>query len=162
MKKHLFFLIGILFSLNLIAQDNTPPYKKHPGVPPFNLVHYDGKKITKDQLKKGQPVMIMFFSPKCDHCQKQTKDMLANMNKLKNTQIVMASYEPLADLKAFAIQYKLNHNNIYIGRDETFFLPPFYKIGALPFIATYDKSGNLVNVHEGNVDMAELIKELSR
>lgn len=163
MKKTAFFLIGLLLAVSLVAQDNTPPFKKHPTVPPFTLEHHDGKKITKDQLKKGAPVLIMFFSPQCDHCQKQTRDLVSNMNKLKNTQIVLASYQPLAELKAFASDYKLNpHANIFIGRDAMFFLPPFFKIGALPFLATYDKNGALVNVHEGNVTVEELIKELNR
>lgn len=107
--------------------------------------------------------MIMFFSPQCDHCQKQTQELVAKIGKLKNAELVLASYQPLAELQAFARQYKLNnHGNIHLGRDAQFFLPPFYKIGGLPFIATYDKKGALVNVHEGNVEIDKLIAELNR
>jgi thioredoxin-related protein len=34
-------------------------------------------------VQKNKPFMIMFFSPDCDHCQKQTKDILAYKNELK-------------------------------------------------------------------------------
>ncbi|MHC0069021.1 hypothetical protein ACWATR_40190, partial [Nostoc sp. UIC 10890] len=49
------------------------PYKRFPTVPPFELTKEDGKtKISKSNLKKNQPVVVMFFSPDCDHCQHQT------------------------------------------------------------------------------------------
>jgi len=33
-----------------------------------------------------------------------------------------------------------------IGRDEKFFLAPFYKIRNLPYLALYDKKGNLIKL----------------
>ena len=41
------------------------------------------------------------------------------------------------------------HPNSKMGRDEKFFLPPFYKIRNLPYLALYDKKGNLITTFEG-------------
>jgi thioredoxin-related protein len=43
--------------------------------------------------------MIMFFSPDCDHCQKQTKELLAYKKELKDIQILMVSVLSYKDSK---------------------------------------------------------------
>jgi hypothetical protein len=63
----------------------------------------------------------------------------------------LATYQPLEDLKGVYQSYKLDEwKNIYIGRDEKYFLPPYFRIKNLPFIALYDKKGQLLSVFEGN------------
>jgi thioredoxin-related protein len=54
-------------------------------------------------------------------------------------------------MKAFNAHYRIfEHANIKMGRDEKFFLAPFYKIRNLPYLALYDKKGNLITTFEGN------------
>jgi hypothetical protein len=53
-------------------------------------------------------------------------------------------------MKDFDAHYHLfEHPNIKIGRDEKFFLAPFYQIKNLPYLALYDKKGNLITTFEG-------------
>lgn len=161
MKKWILTVITAFIALVTVAQtDTTYPFKRFPTVPPFRLLQADSTTLTKDQLKKG-PVLLMFFSPGCDHCQHQMRDMMKKIDEFKHTQLVLATYEKFEDMVEFISYFELSkHPNIKVGRDEKFFLPPFFHIQSLPFLALYDKKGDLVNTWQGNVPVDTLLKAL--
>ena len=137
---------------------DSPAYKRFPNVPPFTILQVDSTNLTKDQLKKHQPTIIMYFSPDCDHCKHQWADMEKRMKDLKKFQIVMVTYQPFEDMVAFYKEKNIaSYSNIKLGRDTKFFLPPFYKIQSLPFQALYDKNGDLVTTFQGNVKIDKLL-----
>ncbi|HSZ84910.1 MAG TPA: thioredoxin-like domain-containing protein [Puia sp.] len=143
---------NFLFAQQTTTNESQPEYLRFPTVPPFNLLKVDSTTyLTKDDLKKHHLTMVMFFSPECDHCKHQTRDILAEADKFKDIEIVMATYQPFNEMREFYKNFHIaDHPNIKVGRDEKFFLPPFYKIKSLPFLALYDKKGNLITTFEGN------------
>lgn len=161
MKKWFLSVAALFLVLMAVAQNDTSyPYKKFPTVPPFTLLQADSTKFTKDQLKKG-PVLLMFFSPGCDHCQHQMEDIMKKIEEFKHTQLVLATYEKFEDMLEFIKYFELaKHDNIKIGRDEKFFLPPFYHMQSLPYLAAYNKKGDLVDTWQGNVPVDTLVKAL--
>ena len=130
---------------------SQPPYLRFPTIPPFHLLKVDSATyLTKDDIKKHRRTLIIFFSPDCDHCKHETESILADFDHFKDIEIVMATYQPFSEMKDFEQHYRLSeHPNIKIGRDEKFFLAPFYKIRNLPYLALYDKKGNLITTFEG-------------
>ena len=136
------------------------PFKKSPIVPEFHLLRPDSSTyISKEDIKKHRTVLIMYFSPECDHCKHQTEFILANYEKFKNIEIVMATYKPFSEMKDFVTRYKLaDYANFKVGRDEKFFFVPFYKISSLPFLALYDKEGNLITSFEGTHPAETILK----
>jgi thioredoxin-related protein len=152
-------LIAILGLLSLYsAQAQTPvnvpeaPYMKNPGIPPFKLLKVDSLHfITKDDLKKNHKVLFIFFSPECDHCKHQMRDILADFSQFKDIEIVMATFQPFDEMKSFYNYFRIeDHPNILMGRDEKYMLPPFFRMQSLPFLALYDKKGQLITHFEGN------------
>lgn len=168
-KKNLVrLLIALAFAvIGFTAQaqgPQEPPYKRFPTIPPFELLNLDSATtFTKNDLQKNQPVLIMVFSPDCDHCQHQVQDLLIDIESFKDIQIVLATPEPFDKMKAFHERYNLaKYPNIRIGRDTKFVLPPFYRMRNLPFLALYNKKGNLITTHDGNATTADLIKEFNK
>jgi thioredoxin-related protein len=161
MKKWLLTIVPVLFVLLVVAQSDTAyPYKRFPTVPPISLLQVDSSLLTKDKLKRD-PVIIMYFSPSCDHCQHQIGDMLKRIDEFKNTQLVLATYQPFEEMVEFCKTYELaKYSNIKVGRDTKFVLPPFYHIQSLPYLALYNKKGNLVTTWQGNVPVDTLLKAL--
>jgi thioredoxin-related protein len=159
MKKR--FLLSVLVLLVLFAEaqvDTSVPYKRFPTVPPFSLLQADSSMLTKDKLKKA-PVLIMFFSPTCEHCQHQVKDMMKRIDEFKNIQWILATYQQFDEMVGFIKEYKLNkHSNIKVGRDSKYILPPFYQMQNLPYLALYDKKGDLITTYQGNVAVDTLLK----
>jgi thiol-disulfide isomerase/thioredoxin len=140
-------------------QPDKPPFQRFPTIPPFNLLKVDSATYyTKDDLKKHRLTLIMCFSPECDHCKHQTRDIIAAMDKFKDIEIVMATFQPFPEMKEFYNYFRIaDYPNIKIGRDEKYVLPPFYSIHNLPFLALYDKKGNLITTFEGNQEVEKIL-----
>ncbi len=161
MKDVVILIIGLFCGYTVLGQDQTPPYKQNPNVPLFQLQRVDESVYASTSLKKNQPTVIMFFSPGCDHCIKQFEDMVKNMERFKNTQIVMATYQPMEELAEFNKKYQIEkYPNIVTGRDENYFLPPYYKMANLPYFAFYNRLGKITDVHEGNISIEQMLKKL--
>ena len=128
------------------------PYLKNPGIPPFHLLKVDSVHFfTKDDIKKNRKVLLIFFSPDCQHCIHQTQDILADFSKFQDIEIVMATFQPFEEMKTFYSNYRIyDHPNILMGRDEKYLLPPYYRMQSLPFLALYDKKGDFITKFEGN------------
>lgn len=163
MKKAFLVLTALIICHILTAQPTSPnqpatdpanaqaPFMRFPTIPPFHLLKLDSSTyLTKEDVRKGHKTIIMYFSPDCEHCKHQTEAILSDFSKFKDFNIIMATYQPFEEMKTFDEKYKMtSHPNVQIGRDEKFFLPPFYKIRNLPYLALYDKKGNLITTFEG-------------
>ena len=165
--KFIVTFVGIFSCIFLNAQTDSiapPPYKRFPTVPPFRLLMPDSSTyFTKADIPKKTPVLILAFSPDCDHCQKEITELIQNIGKFKKIQIVMATWQSFADMRKFYVDYKLyQYENIRVGRDVSFILPPFYNIRNLPFLALYDKKGNLITVGEGSLPMTKVLEHFEQ
>jgi len=163
MKYMLIAFLG-LFSL-ISAQAQNPanvteaPYLKNPGLPPFRLLRADSLHYyTRDDVKKNRKVLLIFFSPECEHCKHQMRDILEDFSKFKDIEIVMATFQPFEEMKRFYDYFRIgDHPNILMGRDEKYLLPPYYRMQSLPFLGLYDKKGQFMTRFEGNQKVDTLL-----
>jgi thiol-disulfide isomerase/thioredoxin len=118
----------------------------------------DSTAFTNEQLKKNKPVVLMFFSPDCDHCQKETKELLAYKEELKDLQIVMASPAAFAEIKSFYEDYNIvSMNNIIMGKDQNYALGMKYQLRTYPSVFVYDAKGILAKAFIGNVSVPSIL-----
>lgn len=140
MYKSIFlFIFFSVLSLFTLGQSKK-------GVAPFVITTATGKVYKYTELEKGRQVILIYFSPSCDHCTEFTSAMLRRIGELKDRQIVMVTHMPLKDVKAFYTQYKLaSYPNIKVGTEGfTFIVRNYYQLQQFPFIVEYDKQGRLV------------------
>jgi thioredoxin-related protein len=161
--KYTLILLMTVLSVGAFAQEAAkpePPYKRFPTLPPLQLLLGDSTtKFTKDNLPKKKPVLLMVFSPDCEHCQHETEEMVANKDKFKDIQVVMATFFPIYRMNKFAEDYKVKElPNVVIGHDQHFLLPPFYDIRNFPFLALYNKNGDLINTFEGSLGLDKILQ----
>jgi thiol-disulfide isomerase/thioredoxin len=142
-----------------LAPEQKPPYLQNPIVPDFKVLLPDSTHwFGKIDLKKGRAVMFMAFNPDCEHCQKQADIIVANLNgPLEKIEIVMTTYQDMKKMREFIQDHKLaGHGNIHVGRDVNYFFGPFFNMHYSPFLAFYDKQGNLAKVYEGGAQAEKL------
>jgi thioredoxin-related protein len=155
-------ILACFLSSFIYAQKDSmdAPFRKFPGLPPFDLLKTDSSThLTKQSINVKHKTLLMFFSPECTHCQHQTEDMLAAIDSLKDIQIVMATYQPFEEMVAFNQKYGIEkYSNIKLGRDTKYFLPPYYRMKSLPFLALYDNKGNYITSFEGNQKVSRLLE----
>lgn len=167
MVKYLLFVsLCFVFSSGIFAQstngDDQPVYLRYPTIPQFTIYQApDSTAFTRDDLKKKTPVIFFVFSPECSHCKHETEMMLANIDKLKHTQIVMVTYLPYSEMMDFYKHYQISkYPQITMGRDAKFFFPVFFKIKNFPSFYIYDKKGNFKQFLEGDVKIETLVNAL--
>jgi|SRR5580698_1614363 thioredoxin-related protein len=155
---------NFLFAQQQTTVADTATYLSVRTIPRFNLLKVDSAThLTKDDIKKHHLTIMMFFSPECDHCKHQTRDILGAIDKFKEVEIVMATYQPFGEMREFYNNFHIaDYPNIKVGRDEKFVLPPFYKMKSLPFLALYDKKGNLITTFEGNQKVDTLLNAFNK
>ena len=163
MKSLYAALVLTLMSLSAYSQQDStqlPPYQRFRTVPPFKLLKTDSATyFTKDDLKKNKPVLIMIFSPDCEHCQHATEEMISRIDDLKDIQIVMATTLQFSQMKEFYEKYELSkYDNITVGQDYQYILLSFFRPHFLPYLGMYDKKGKLLTTFEGTLKMEELLK----
>lgn len=134
-----------------------PGFKRFPTIPPLDLTTVDNQKITKESLKK-HPTLIMYFSPSCDHCIAEMNEIKKRWSDFDHLQVVMATYQPIDELKQFITDYEMDkHPNFLLGRDDKFLLPPFFEMKSLPYLALYNKKGNLITTFEGTTKLDKVL-----
>lgn len=160
MKTAACLLIGLAcWVAGLSQKDSRAAYLRFPTIPPIDLVQLDNTHLTKESLVKDKKTLIMFFSPTCEHCQHQIRDMLDSSDLLKDIEIVLATYQPTNEIQEFFQKYELiKYKNIKIGRDEKFMLPPYFRMKNLPYLALYRDTGDLITTFDGNVSVEKLVK----
>jgi len=157
----------VLLSFWAVAQSESTPepaFKRFPTVPPIKLLLTDSTTyFTKDDLSKKKAVMIMLFSPDCEHCQHKTQEIIQHIQAFDKVQIVMSTTLPFEKMVAFYKKYDLKKfSNIVVGKDLGYFLPTFYDIHNLPFLAFYNKKKELISVFEGALPLEKMIVELGK
>ena len=167
MKNLFISLACILISLSGFSQvksatDETPVYLRFPSIPEFTVYKApDSTAFSRENLHKKRNTVFIIFSPDCEHCQRETQMLIQNIDKFKNTQIVMITYLPYNDMIKFYHDYKIaDYPQITMARDTRFFFPVFFKVRNLPSIFVYDKKGNFKKAFEGDVKPATILAVL--
>lgn len=162
MKKLLFFFSLIIAAGCSNAQTAyTPP----PFIPPYNILTTDSVYSTPADLKKNKPVMIIYFSPDCSHCQHLMYDLKPQMNAFKRIQVVMITFaEPLKASQVFYRDFDLKkYPNFTVGTEGYGLkVQKYYQVKTTPYIAFYDKNGKLVKAFDKAPKAEDLVEEAKK
>jgi cytochrome oxidase Cu insertion factor (SCO1/SenC/PrrC family) len=127
------------------------------GIPDFDLIQIDGSHLKASNLLKGQPLMIVYFDPDCDHCVMFITELLQKMDAFKNVQIVMVTYVPVRTVRNFVNNMGISKfTGIKIGTEGSNFIVRYhYDVVQFPYLALHDKNGNLFATFESEVPAPE-------
>ncbi|WP_158825537.1 TlpA family protein disulfide reductase [Mucilaginibacter lacusdianchii] len=168
MKKLLFILFALVTITGCTqAQNAQSDEKSNPQIQklaPYRILNTDSVYVTPAQLKKNKPVMLIYFSPDCSHCQHMMYEMQPKMKELANVQIVMITFTSYPMIKAFYRDFGISrYPNITIGTEGyTYKVQQYYKVKTTPYIAIYDAKGKLVKTYEKPPKIEELIKVVKK
>ncbi len=108
------------------------PVKPKP-IPDYRILTTDSVWVTPANLPKGKPVVIIYFSPDCSHCQRMMYEMKPKFTQLQNVQFVMITWSLKWDIRAikeFRRDYGLKaFPNFILGTPKkcriiTMYIPP--------------------------------------
>ncbi|MFI5137380.1 MAG: TlpA family protein disulfide reductase [Sphingobacteriales bacterium] len=162
--KKLLFLFGLIIAAgcsNAQIQTYVPP----PHIPPYHILNTDSVYITPANLKKNKPVMVIYFSPDCSHCQHLMYDLKPKMKAFKNIQVVMITF--VLQLKAIQVFYRdfdlKKYPNFTVGTESPpYKVQQYYNVHTTPYIALYNKNGKLLKAYEKVPDVDTLLAEVKK
>ena len=126
-------IIFILAGCHLQKKSGEP-------LPAFDLLLVDSTThFNTANIPDGKPVVLMYFSPDCSHCQNETRDILDKMDSLENVRFYLITNDPSERLWVYDKMFKLyNYSNITLGRDYKYFFPGHFKNVVPPYMVVYD------------------------
>lgn len=156
MKNILILLSLIIVTGCTRAQDvskiqNIPPYKV--------LSAPDSAYKTPANLKKDQPVMVVYFSPDCSHCQHLMYEMKGQMKDFSKIQVVMITPVDYKMVKGFYRDFGISqYPNFTVGTEGySYQVLKYYNVKMTPYIAIYNHKHKLLKAY----DKVPKIKELA-
>lgn len=162
MKKIITLLLILLAGFNSLAQtDSLKPYQKNKNLPDFSLLLPDSAVFTPKHMVTDKNIILMLFSPDCDHCQKQLDEFLSIKDLATKAELVMISVYPLHIIRDFHKKYKLEkYPFIHLGQDYKGFCIPFYIPHTVPVLVYYNKEKQFISIKQGNADKKEILAAL--
>jgi thiol-disulfide isomerase/thioredoxin len=156
MKKLFFFLCLIAAVGCTNAQSFTPAA----AIPPYHILTTDSVYVTPANLKKDRPVMIIYFSPDCSHCEHLMHELKPYMTSLKNVQVVMITWvQQIKAIQAFSRNFDLKkYPNFTVGTEGyTYVVQKYYHVETTPYIALYDKIGKPARYFDKDPKVEDLV-----
>ena len=131
-------------------------------VPAFRMSLSNGKLFHASSLPQGKPIIVIYFSPECDHCHVLMKEWFKQAGNFKKASVAMITFLPLSSVALFEKEYNTRqHSNIFTGTEGTaFFVRNYYKVLDLPFVALHDKNGNLITTYSKDIPLNALAAKL--
>ena len=126
-------------------------------LPSFTYQTLNGTKFSEQDLKADQRLMIVYFNPLCEVCQKEVKEIISNIEYFKDIQIVMISPNKKEEIDEFVNNFKLNNfQQVTILHDEEdLFYKQFHAIG-YPSLYMYDTNKQLLEHFDSHADIREI------
>ncbi len=161
--RPILLIVCVLFGTACFGQQE---YDTPKNIPPFNMMLSDGATYyNASNVEKGKPLMIIYFDPECEHCQHFTKQVVKNIAKFSNVQIVMICDAPgMPPLKKFVDDFGLiKYKNIKVGTEGMYHATmSFYHVDVTPFTALYNKNGDLITSYRTIPEIQTLVTQLSK
>jgi thioredoxin-related protein len=131
-------------------------------LPPFKMYRSDKRIFNAAELPKTKPVVLIYFDPDCDHCQKLMKELFQKIDAFKKAEIIMVTFKPVEEVAAFEKQHNSQkYSNITVGTEGIgFYLRNYYGLVTMPFTALYDKKGNLNYSYRKETSVDDLVNRL--
>ena len=157
MKRQIFYLIVYCLVMTLTSHQALSQ-----ALPAFRLVRSNNEIFSAADLTKGKPVVLIYFDPDCDHCQKLMNELFKKIAKFRKAEIIMATFKSIPEVLKFEKKFDTRkYANIITGTEGGyFFLRNYYGLVKMPFTALYDKQQNLIYSYRQETSVDDLIKRL--
>lgn len=104
---------------------------------------------------KGK-VLIVFFNPDCDHCQREAKMISEHKDVFSSYQVYFVTPDQMPAIQKFAVDYNLIEPNFHFGRAEG--ADVFNAVGAINQVPTFMVYNDqlLVGRNEGELTIDQI------
>lgn len=138
--------------------------KSTPDLPEFKIMQTSGVYLQKKDLPANKPLVLVYFSPNCDHCIVLMDQLFPKINEFNKATLLFVTFVNPQELIPFEKKYNtMSHPNIFVGSEGlAYTLKNFYRLEKTPFTALYNKQGKLVASYKKDTPVNEVIALLKK
>jgi thiol-disulfide isomerase/thioredoxin len=159
MKK--IYLIGLVVSTLICTATVIYSFvPKKERLPAFDieLTDFPTTLFNTRNLPNGHATVLIYFSPDCEDCQEETRNILSRMADLKQITFCYVSNDTLEKIKIFHDYFRLgNFKNIIIGRDSKYVFISHYRPKGTPTIVLFNKQKEVYAYMTGKMSVDNLL-----
>ncbi len=131
-------------------------------LPDFCFYTLHGKRFDRNNIKKGNACIIVFFNPDCHHCAYVIESIAGNAGLFINTDILLVSDQPARALRQFSEKHNLgNYPQIEILYSNYNHIRSVFGNLIIPATFVYCKDHILLKVFRGEVSAEAIISILN-
>lgn len=160
MNKSSFLNAALLLAVSITGlQLQAQPQSN---LPAFSMMLTNGKTYQTTQLSKSKPTVLIYFAPDCEHCQVLLKAFFQKITAFKNTEVLLVTFKPVADLVGFEKSYKTaKYPYLHVGAETApLYLQRFFNLQKTPFTVLYNKAKNMIASYKDETPVEEIIRQL--
>ncbi len=133
-------------------------------LPSFTMQLTNGKTIDSKDMLSRKPLLLVYFSPDCEHCQKLIREMLSKIDMFKRTNILLVTFFPLKDAINFERDYNIkSYANISVAKEtQPLYLRKYYNLQHTPFTALFNAKGALEISYKDETPIDDLLKHINK
>ena len=155
----LFVLIAVGVNSQKLAKKSTSE------IPAFKIMQTNGAYLQNKDLPRNKPVVLIYFSPNCDHCIVLMDQLFPKLNEFKKASLLFVTFVDPRELIPFEKKYNtLGQSNIFVGSEGlAYTVKNFYRLEKTPFVAVYNKQGKLLASYKKDApvnNVIDIIKKL--
>jgi hypothetical protein len=110
-------------------------------LPDFSFIDVNGKAVTKATLPAGQPVIVFYFDPDCDHCQLESKWISEKKEWFKGITLLYVSWAEIEAIKEFPGKHLPGMTgNVLFTKDKDYKFDTYFGYSEIPSIYVYNRS----------------------
>lgn len=132
-------------------------------IPQFKFYSLSGQNFTQDSVAAGKAVIIIHFSPDCENCQDEAKELQGNISALGDVQVLMIAEADKDEVEKFFGDYKLAalpQIKPLLDKDGAFFKA--FGMVLNPLVFVYDREHKLVKFYKGQTKVDAISKVLKQ
>ncbi len=142
----------MLFSIITTWQHKKTARQKRKQLPSFSFMTLDSVSYTKERLPEDQPLVVVYFNPKCGSCEYQWKQIKTHIDELDDFFFLLVSGRSSTVLKNFEKKQSLEqYNNIQLVKDHKDMFYDLFGTREYPSLFIYNSQGKLIKSFDGAV-----------
>lgn len=112
-------------------------------LPEFSFLNSKNQRITPASLPVGQPIVVFYFDPFCDHCKEQAKIVTPDAAKFGKTTFVWVSLGEMEDNETFKKENLKSFPRAFVCNDTEFKFDSWFGYSEVPSVFIYNNERNL-------------------
>jgi thiol-disulfide isomerase/thioredoxin len=128
-------------------------------LPPVSVETLGGQRVVV--AGQGQPTVLLFIEPDCDHCQREAAELYQQHDKLAGAAVFVLSAAPFSELKTFAQTYRLlGLSNVQVAHIERSVAHDTFGFATTPDVLIYHADGSLSKRFKGETSIEAIRRHL--